>query len=73
VDIYSFGMCVLEMITRDYPYCECNSSAQIYLNVQNGILPQSLKKVENQLAHDFILLCIQYDKEKRLRLLFYFI
>lgn len=33
VDIYSFGMCLLEMVTLDYPYCECNNPAQIYKKV----------------------------------------
>ncbi|CAA6668459.1 unnamed protein product [Spirodela intermedia] len=29
VDIYSFGMCLLEMVTFEYPYSECRNSAQI--------------------------------------------
>lgn len=33
VDIYSFGMCILEMVTFDYPYSECNHPAQIYKKV----------------------------------------
>lgn len=33
VDIYSFGMCVLEMVTFEYPYSECNHPAQIYKKV----------------------------------------
>lgn len=33
VDIYSFGMCVLEMVTFDYPYSECTHPAQIYKKV----------------------------------------
>lgn len=33
VDIYSFGMCVLEMVTVDYPYSECTHPAQIYKRV----------------------------------------
>ncbi|KAF5198748.1 Serine/threonine-protein kinase WNK8 [Thalictrum thalictroides] len=32
-DIYSFGMCMLEMVTFEYPYCECRNSAQIYKKV----------------------------------------
>lgn len=27
VDIYAFGMCVLEMITLERPYKECNNPA----------------------------------------------
>lgn len=33
VDIYSFGMCILEMVTFDYPYSECSHPAQIYKKV----------------------------------------
>lgn len=33
VDIYSFGMCVLEMLTGEYPYIECDNPAQIYKKV----------------------------------------
>jgi len=33
VDIYSFGMCVLEMLTAEYPYSECSNPAQIYKKV----------------------------------------
>lgn len=33
VDIYSFGMCVLEMATQEYPYMECTNPAQIFKKV----------------------------------------
>ena len=33
VDVYSFGMCVLEMFTSEYPYSECSNPAQIYKKV----------------------------------------
>ena len=33
VDIYSFGMCMLEMVTCEYPYGECRNPAQIYKKV----------------------------------------
>lgn len=33
VDVYSFGMCVLEMLTCEYPYSECANPAQIYKKV----------------------------------------
>ena len=33
VDIYAFGMCVLEMVTLEYPYSECTHPAQIYKKV----------------------------------------
>lgn len=33
VDVYAFGMCLLEMITGEYPYSECTNAAQIYKKV----------------------------------------
>ena len=33
VDIYAFGMCILEMVTFEYPYSECTHPAQIYKKV----------------------------------------
>lgn len=44
VDVYSFGMCILEMLTCEYPYTECTNPAQIYKKVMlvksgsNGLL-----------------------------------
>ena len=32
-DVYSFGMCLLEMITLEFPYSECKNAAQIYKKV----------------------------------------
>ena len=33
VDVYAFGMCLLEMVTGEYPYSECQLPAQIYRKV----------------------------------------
>lgn len=33
VDIYAFGMCMLEMLTCEYPYSECGNQAQIFKKV----------------------------------------
>ena len=39
VDIYAFGMCVLELVTQERPYKECQNPAQIYKKVINGVRP----------------------------------
>jgi WNK lysine deficient protein kinase len=45
VDIYAFGMCVLEMVTQDKPYSECNSHAQIVYKVLQNELPEGLDRI----------------------------
>ncbi|XP_020529424.1 probable serine/threonine-protein kinase WNK6 isoform X2 [Amborella trichopoda] len=57
-DIYSFGMCLLEMVTFDYPYSECWNSAQIYKKVSSGIMPASLNKVKDPDMKCFIEKCL---------------
>jgi WNK lysine deficient protein kinase len=47
VDVYAFGMCLLEMITNEIPYMECESIHQIYKKTVSGILPESLNKIKN--------------------------
>lgn len=41
VDVYAFGMCMLEMATSEYPYSECQNAAQIYRKV-TSVSPDSV-------------------------------
>ena len=54
VDIYSFGMCFLEMITLEIPYSECRCIAQIYIKVSSGIGLAVLEKVTDQETRQFV-------------------
>ncbi|KAG5230219.1 GTP EFTU domain-containing protein/Pkinase domain-containing [Salix suchowensis] len=58
VDIYAFGMCLLELVTVEYPYIECSNAAQIYKKVTSGIKPASLAKVKDPAVKAFIVKCI---------------
>ncbi|XP_059626389.1 probable serine/threonine-protein kinase WNK4 [Cornus florida] len=58
VDVYSFGMCVLEMLTSDYPYSECTNPAQIYKKVTLGKLPRAFYKIQDLDAQRFIGQCL---------------
>ncbi|KAL3815149.1 hypothetical protein ACJIZ3_016417 [Penstemon smallii] len=58
VDIYSFGMCLLEMVTLEYPYSECKNPAQIYRKVTSGVKPASLNKVASPQIKEFIEKCL---------------
>ncbi|KAK7318473.1 hypothetical protein RJT34_03175 [Clitoria ternatea] len=57
-DIYSFGMCMLELVTSEYPYSECRNSAQIYKKVSSGIKPAALSRVINPEIKSFIERCL---------------
>lgn len=57
-DIYSFGMCILEMITHEYPYSECRNSAQIFKKVSSGVKPAALSKVSDPEFKAFIERCL---------------
>ncbi|CAI8598831.1 unnamed protein product [Vicia faba] len=57
-DIYSFGMCMLELATSEYPYRECRNSAQIYKKVSSGIKPVSLSKIKDPEIKSFIEKCL---------------
>ncbi|KAK9161032.1 hypothetical protein Syun_007373 [Stephania yunnanensis] len=58
VDIYSFGMCVLEMVTFEYPYSECTHPAQIYKKVISGKKPDALHKVKDPEVRRFVEKCL---------------
>ncbi|KAL1818499.1 hypothetical protein ACET3Z_013368 [Daucus carota] len=58
IDIYAFGMCLLELVTFEYPYVECANAAQIYKKVTSGVRPASLVKVKDPEVRAFIEKCI---------------
>ncbi|OMO51970.1 hypothetical protein CCACVL1_29467 [Corchorus capsularis] len=64
VDIYAFGMCLLELVTFEYPYIECTNAAQIYKKVTSGIKPASLAKVTDPGVKLFIEKCIAKVSER---------
>ncbi|CAN4101107.1 unnamed protein product [Withania somnifera] len=59
VDVYSFGMCMLEMLTGEYPYSECVNPAQIYKKVTSGKRPRAFYKVQDLDAQSFIRKCLE--------------
>nr|GMD36232.1 probable serine/threonine-protein kinase WNK3 isoform X3 [Ipomoea batatas] len=64
VDIYAFGMCLLELVTFEYPYVECANAAQIFKKVTAGVKPASLAKVKNPGVKEFIEKCIARVSER---------
>ncbi|KAL6641849.1 hypothetical protein ACP70R_020030 [Stipagrostis hirtigluma subsp. patula] len=58
VDIYAFGMCMLEMVTCEYPYSECQGMGHIFKNVSQGKKPAALYKVKDVEVRSFIENCL---------------
>ncbi|XP_058488745.1 serine/threonine-protein kinase WNK2 isoform X2 [Solea solea] len=65
VDVYAFGMCMLEMATSEYPYSECQNAAQIYRKVTSGVKPASFSKVSDPEIKEIISECICHRWEER--------
>jgi serine/threonine protein kinase len=67
VDIYAFGMCLLEMVTSEYPYSECQSPAQIFKKVTQGVKPACFERIPKVYPEirDIIDKCIRVRKEER--------
>lgn len=63
VDIYAFGLCMLEIFTKEIPYSECRNPAQIYKKVSAGEYPEVLSRLESRHAREFVMLCLGYRDE----------
>ncbi|XP_027907349.1 probable serine/threonine-protein kinase WNK5 [Vigna unguiculata] len=64
VDIYSFGMCMIEMFTSDFPYSECSNPAQIYKKVTSGKLPEAFYRIHDLEAQRFVGKCLANVSER---------
>lgn len=52
IDVYAFGMCMLEMATSEYPYNECLNAGQIYRRVSAVSAPRFTPDVTGgKIAH----------------------
>ena len=63
-DIYSLGLTLIELLTVQKPYKECEGALNIYINKIKGILPESFKIITNEGIKDFILLCLKKEKNR---------
>lgn len=64
VDIYSFGMCLLEMVTLELPYSECDNIARIYKKVTSGIRPDAMNKLKDPEVKAFIEKCLAHPRDR---------
>ncbi|XP_073226403.1 probable serine/threonine-protein kinase WNK4 isoform X2 [Cicer arietinum] len=64
VDIYSFGMCMIELFTSEFPYNECSNPAQIYKKVTSGKLPEAFYRIQDLEAQKFVGKCLANVSER---------
>nr|KYP48392.1 putative serine/threonine-protein kinase WNK5 [Cajanus cajan] len=64
VDIYSFGMCMIEIFTSEFPYSECSNPAQIYKKVTSGKLPDAFYRIQDLEAQRFVGKCLANVSER---------
>ncbi|KAJ1392109.1 Serine/threonine-protein kinase, active site [Sesbania bispinosa] len=64
VDIYSFGMCMIELFTSEFPYSECSNPAQIYKKVTSGKLPEAFYRIHDLEAQRFVGKCLANVSER---------
>ena len=58
IDIYSFGMAILEIISGKTPYSECDTIPKIWKKVINGIKPKIISRIKHKKLKDIIEKCL---------------
>eukprot|EP01134_Creolimax_fragrantissima_P003893 CFRG3893T1 len=64
IDIYAFGMLVLEMATSQTPYHECKSFTEVYQMARTNNPPKDLDTITNPELQDFIAQCLRSKDER---------
>jgi WNK lysine deficient protein kinase len=65
IDIYAFGLCLLEMSTNMYPYEEYDGSiVKIWKAIRAGIKPKALSLVKDKQIYELINICISCEKNR---------
>jgi len=65
VDIYAFGMCLIQMVTKKYPYQECRTLHQVYKKITKNKWPKVMSSIKSKSVRDFIQICCAFKHEKR--------
>lgn len=65
IDIYAFGLTLLEIYTNQTPYNECDNVVKIWKIKMNNTYPKILNNIHNPKLKNIILSCIHFDPKKR--------
>jgi len=63
--MYAFGICLLEMLTKEEAYHEIKSITNMVANKTKNILPLSLRKVKNKEIQRIIARLLSIDTDER--------
>jgi WNK lysine deficient protein kinase len=63
-DIYSFGMVLLQILTKTCPYSECQKLEDIYECILNRTLPKSLEKIADPSIKSLIKACLAEPSQR---------
>ena len=58
VDIYAFGLCLIEIITSITPYSECKNHVSLYKKISSAQKPDAFYKILDSQVREFVELCI---------------
>merc|ERR1712072_182240 len=65
VDIYALGMCIIEMITRTYPYIECKSLMEVIKCISTNRDCLAFKQISSVSCSSFIQLLCDKNPQNR--------
>ncbi|ADM11513.1 Ser/Thr protein kinase [Encephalitozoon intestinalis ATCC 50506] len=64
IDVYAFGMCLIEMATGAYPYRECTTAAEVYKAIIQGVPPVVLNSIKDVCLRNLIMNCLVSEKDR---------
>lgn len=64
IDVYAFGMCLIEMATGMYPYKECVSAADVYKAIIQGVPPVVLNSIKDVCLRNLIMNCLVSSRDR---------
>ena len=65
-DLYSLGMTIIEIITLEIPYSDCDSTSQIIQKIKAGKLPSQFHRILDESVKNFLLKMIAFNPNNRL-------
>lgn len=65
VDIWSFGMCILELVCNEIPYSDILGPFNVYKAILDHKLPEVISRINDLYVKSFIKICLQFDPKKR--------